>query len=90
MLLLRPKKKGKTKQKKHHILLEQLTLQIHFFEVYTYEVYTYLCLCIMHKYILSYVHVNGKDLTVKIIAPMAEINDASYNTFWHSYPFEAI
>lgn len=38
----------------------------------------------------SYIHINGIDLTVKIVAQLAEITDVSYNTFWHSYPSEAI
>lgn len=38
----------------------------------------------------SYIHINGIDLTVKIVAQLAEITDVSYNTFWHRYPSEAI
>lgn len=61
MLLLRQNK---------HMLLEQLTLNIHFFEVYVYNVYTYLCFYIINEYMPSYVHINSKDLTVKMIAPI--------------------
>lgn len=51
------------------MLLEKLTLNIHLFQVYVYEINTYLHLCRIYKYMSCYVHTNGIDLTVRIIAP---------------------